>query len=151
MKEASSSEAMPKTFSYKTHAENNSLYNTPPVYAIYGVGLVLKWVEEQGGVGILEKRNQKKARLLYEALDEFPHIYDPTVTEKGDRSIVNVTFRLRDALQEKKFLEGAILRKMVGLEGHRAVGGFRASMYNAFPTEDAEVFAEYLRGFARHI
>jgi len=140
---------LPAMLSYRVHAKAGSLYNTPPVVAIYIVGLVLAWIEEQGGVGALEAVNRQKAQAVYEALDEFPDVYEPTVKAKEDRSIMNVTFRLRDPSREQEFLQGAADRQMVGLKGHRSVGGFRASMYNAFPLEGALALADYLREFAR--
>jgi phosphoserine aminotransferase len=133
---------------YKTHAKSDSMYNTPPVFPVYVVGLVLKWVAEQGGLAAIEQRNREKAGLVYAALDEFPDVYDPAVTEKSDRSLMNVTFRLRNSERDKEFLAGAEARKMSGLKGHRSVGGFRASIYNAFPREGCEALASYLREFA---
>lgn len=138
----------PVILNYKTHAKADSLYNTPPAFAIYVVGLVLKWIEEQGGVSALEQRNREKAALIYNALDEYPEVYDPAVTEKADRSLMNVTFRLRNAELEKAFLAGAQAREMDGLKGHRSVGGFRASIYNAFPAEGCRALADYLHEFA---
>ena len=90
------------------------------------VGLVLKWVEAQGGVAALDKRNRERAGRIYAALDAYPQVYDPAVTQKEDRSYMNVTFRLRDSTGEKEFLAGAQAAGMDGLKGHRAVGGFRA-------------------------
>jgi phosphoserine aminotransferase len=140
---------LPSMLSYKIHAKNNSLYNTPPVFGVYVVGLVLKWVEEQGGLKAMEANNRKKADLIYSALDAHLDVYDPAVTVKEDRSIMNITFRLRDASREKEFLAGAVERGMEGLKGHRSVGGFRASIYNAFPLEGAEALTEYLVQFAK--
>ena len=139
---------MPAIFSYKTHAKADSLYNTPPVFPIYVVGLVLKWIEEQGGLTVVEARNREKAGLIYDALDAYPDFYDPAVGDKNDRSLMNVTFRLKNADLDKAFLAGAQERKMDGLKGHRSVGGFRASIYNAFPVEGCHALAEYLHQFA---
>ena len=139
---------IPSIFSYKTHAKADSLYNTPPVLPIYVVGLVLKWIESQGGLQAVEKRNREKAGLLYAALDALPETYEPTVTDKGDRSLMNVTFRLRNPERDKDFLAGAQARDMDGLKGHRSVGGFRASIYNAFPLEGCAALADYLKEFA---
>lgn len=133
--------------SYKTHAKADSLYNTPPAFAIYVVGLVLKWIEDQGGVQVVEARNREKAAIVYNALDEYPDFYEPAVTEKGDRSLMNITFRLKNSDLEKLFLSGAQERKMDGLKGHRSVGGFRASVYNAFPVEGCQALADYLHTF----
>jgi phosphoserine aminotransferase len=141
-------EDIPTILSYKTHAKSDSLYNTPPAFAIYVVGLVLKWVEEQGGVVALEARNREKAAIVYNALDETLDVYEPAVRDKADRSLMNVTFRLRNPDLEKTFLAGAEARGMSGLKGHRSVGGFRASIYNAFPVECCLDLADYLREFA---
>ena len=142
------SDDLPAMLSYKTHAKADSLYNTPPVFAIYVVGLVLKWVESQGGLAGMERRNREKAALIYNALDEYPNVYEPAVTDKADRSLMNVTFRLKNADLDKEFLDGAKARDMDGLKGHRAVGGFRASIYNAFPVEGCRALADYLHEFA---
>ncbi len=139
---------IPAILSYKTYAKADSLYNTPPVFPIYVVGLVLKWIEEQGGLAVVDKRNREKAALVYDALDANPEIYDPAVTDNKDRSLMNVTFRIRNTELEKPFLEGAKARKMDGLKGHRNVGGFRASIYNAFPLEGCKALADYLQEFA---
>ena len=119
-----------------------------PAFAIYVVGLVLKWIEEQGGLSVVEARNREKAALIYDALDAHPDFYDPAVTDKADRSLMNITFRLKNADLEKAFLAGAQERQMDGLKGHRSVGGFRASMYNAFPVEGCKALAEYIAEFA---
>jgi phosphoserine aminotransferase len=135
--------------SYKTHLKNDSLYNTPPAFPIYVVGLVLKWVEEQGGVAAIDKRNRARAGRIYEALDAYPDIYDPAVTQKEDRSVMNVTFRLRDASKEKDFLAAAQAASLDGLKGHRSVGGFRASIYNAMPEEGINALVDQIQKFAK--
>lgn len=142
------SEDVPAVLSYQTHARSDSLYNTPPAFPIYVVGLVFRWIEEQGGLREMERRNREKASVLYHALDELSDCYEPVVSDKADRSLMNVTFRLRDASHEKRFLAGAEERGLDGLKGHRAVGGFRASIYNAFPLEGCTALAEYLYEFA---
>lgn len=139
---------IPTILSYKTHAKADSLYNTPPAFAIYVVGLALKWVEEQGGIAALEARNKEKAALIYQELDEHPDVYEPAVSDKADRSLMNITFRLRNADLEKSFLAGAQEREMDGLKGHRNVGGIRASIYNAFPIEGCRALAAYMHEFA---
>lgn len=139
---------VPVILSYKTHAKANSLYNTPPVFAIYVMNLVLKWIEAQGGLKAIEANNRQKAALIYDALDAHPDVYEPTVTQKADRSLMNVTFRLKNTGWETAFLEGAKARRMDGLKGHRSVGGFRASIYNAFPLEGCQALADYLHAFA---
>jgi phosphoserine aminotransferase len=139
---------LPAILSYKTHAKNDSLYNTPAAFAVYVVGLVLKWIEDQGGLRTIEASNREKADLVYRALDAHPAVYEPAVTAASDRSLMNITFRLRDASREESFLAGAKTRGMHGLKGHRSVGGFRASIYNAFPIEGARALAEYVCEFA---
>ncbi len=135
--------------SYKTHAKNDSLYNTPPAFPIYVVGQVAKWVEEQGGIGVMGQKNVEKAGLVYDTLDAYPDFYDPAVTVKEDRSLMNITFRIKNADLEKAFLVGATEREMDGLKGHRSVGGFRASIYNAFPKEGCQALADYLHDFVK--
>jgi phosphoserine aminotransferase len=141
---------LPSMLSYKTFWTKDSLYNTPPCFAIYVVGLVAKWVQEQGGLKGMEKINREKAALLYSALDECGSFYQAAVTAKEDRSLMNVTFRMqpRYAELEKEFLNQAQAQGMDGLKGHRAVGGFRASIYNAFPTEGVKVLADFMRAFS---
>ncbi|HEX5323232.1 MAG TPA: 3-phosphoserine/phosphohydroxythreonine transaminase, partial [Capsulimonadaceae bacterium] len=142
---------VPTILSYKTYWEKDSLYNTPPCFAIYVVGLVAKWIEEQGGLAAVERKNREKAGLLYRTLDELSSFYVPTVTVKEDRSLMNVTFRLQPQNEtlEKDFLAGAKERNLDGLKGHRSVGGFRASIYNAFPLEGVRVLTDYLQEFAK--
>lgn len=135
-------------FSHKNYAKSDSLYNTPPVFAIYVLSLVMKWVEDQGGAAAVEAANRRKAALVYGALDSHPDAYEPTVTVPAQRSLMNLTFRLRDKGLEAEFLAGAATRGMEGLKGHRKVGGFRASMYNAFPESGAAALASYLHEFA---
>jgi len=135
--------------SYALQADKESLYNTPPVFPIYVVGLVLKWIQGEGGVAAIEKRNREKAGLIYGALDAAPAFYEPAVAEKADRSLMNITWRLKDASLEAEFLAEAKKREMDGLKGHRNVGGFRASVYNAFPAEGCAALADFLADFAR--
>ncbi|MCS6777673.1 MAG: 3-phosphoserine/phosphohydroxythreonine transaminase [Chloroherpetonaceae bacterium] len=141
------SDAVPAMLSYRVHAKAQSLYNTPPVFGVYVLCLVLRWIEEQGGLTVIEARNREKAGLVYAALDAHPEVYEPAVRVREDRSLMNVTFRLRRG-SEEAFLAGARERGMDGLKGHRSVGGFRASIYNAFPVEGCRVLAEYLHDFA---
>jgi phosphoserine aminotransferase len=145
----SATDEVPAILSYKTHLKNDSLYNTPPAFAIYTLGLVLKWVEEQGGVVALDKRNRERAAAIYNALDASPDVYDPAVTDKADRSCMNVTFRLRDASKEKEFLAGAEALSLDGLKGHRSVGGFRASIYNAMPQAGIDALVGHIQQFAK--
>src|SRR5262249_9180929 len=118
------------------------------VFPIYVMNLVLKWIDAQGGIAALEARNQEKAALIYDALDAAPSVYHPCVIEKADRSLMNITFRLADASLEAEFLASAKKREMDGLKGHRSVGGFRASVYNAFPREGCAALADLLADFA---
>ncbi len=135
--------------SYPVQAEKESLYNTPPVFAIHALNLVLKHVQAEGGVAEMEKRNREKAGLIYSALDASPELYRPTVAENGDRSLMNITFRLATEELEAEFLKESKTREMDGLKGHRNVGGIRASIYNAFPREGCVALAEFLADFAR--
>jgi len=139
---------LPKIYAYKTFLDNRSLYNTPPTFAIYVVGLVLKWIESEGGLEAIEARNKRKAATLYNALDELTPFYGPTVTNKADRSLMNVTWRLADESLEPELLAEAKKAGMDGLKGHRSVGGFRASIYNAFPEKGVQALADLLRDFA---
>ena len=139
---------IPAIFAYKTHRDAHSLYNTPPAFAIYVVGLVLKWVEAQGGLNAVEANNRAKAAILYSALDDLDAFFEPAVTEKADRSLMNVTWRLRDESLTADLLAEAKSLKLDGLKGHRSVGGFRASIYNAFPLQGVQVLADFLRDFA---
>ena len=139
---------LPKIYSYKTFLDNHSMFNTPPTFAIYVVGLVLKWIESEGGLEAIEIRNKRKAAILYSTLDELTPFYGPTVTNKADRSLMNVTWRLADETLETELLVEAKKAGMDGLKGHRSVGGFRASIYNAFPEKGVQALADLLRDFA---
>ena len=145
---AEGNQDIPKIYSYGTFLENRSLYNTPPTFAVYVVGLVLKWIEAEGGLEAIEARNKRKAAVLYNALDELTPFYQPTVTNKNDRSLMNVTWRLRDEALEPELLAEFKKADMDGLKGHRSVGGFRASIYNAFPEKGVQALADLLRDFA---
>jgi phosphoserine aminotransferase len=139
---------LPKIYSYSTFLESRSLYNTPPVFAVYVVGLVLKWIEAEGGLEAVESRNRRKAAILYHALDELTPFYRPTVTDRADRSLMNVTWRLADEALEGDLLAAFKAAGMTNLKGHRSVGGFRASIYNAFPEAGVRALADLLRDFA---
>ncbi len=134
--------------SYKTHAVGNSLYNTPPVFSIYASGLVLEWIKEQGGLAAVTQRNRAKASALYDAIDGSDGFYRCPV-DRSVRSMMNVVFRLKSEELEKTFLEEAGARGMLGLPGHRSVGGCRASLYNAMPIDGAKALAELMKDFAR--
>ncbi len=123
---------IPKIFQYRTHIENKSLYNTPPTFGIYLVRNVLAWLEEKGGLSAMETENRAKAAALYGAIDRHPSFYKCPV-EQGSRSFMNVVFRLPSEEQEEAFVKRAKAAGMVGLKGHRSVGGIRVSLYNAVP------------------
>ena len=139
---------LPPMLSYLVQADKQSLYNTPPVFNVYLLNLVLQWIQGEGGIGALDARNREKAGLIYDALDAFPDVYQPAVAVKADRSLMNLTFRLVDESKNGAFLAEAKKRDMDGLPGHRNVGGFRASVYNAFPREGCVALADLLREFA---
>ncbi|MGB9663990.1 MAG: 3-phosphoserine/phosphohydroxythreonine transaminase [Ignavibacteria bacterium] len=131
---------------YKIQAENNSLYNTPPVFGIYIVGLVAKWLLKLGGLEAIAKINDEKAKLIYDAIDNSNGFYRGHA-EKDSRSKMNITFRLPNEELEKKFVKEATEKGLVGLKGHRSVGGLRASVYNAFPIEGAKALVEFMKDF----
>ncbi|KAL1925576.1 uncharacterized protein VTP21DRAFT_459 [Calcarisporiella thermophila] len=137
----------PLMLDYKVAADNNSLYNTPPMFSIYMAGLVFEWLREQGGVKAMEERNERKARLLYETIDK-SSIYKCPVDSKA-RSRMNVCFRIGNEELEKAFVQGAAARGMIELKGHRSVGGIRVSAYNAMPEEGVQKLVEYMREFER--
>ena len=136
----------PSVMDYKQQADAGSMLNTPATYSLYVAGLVFKWLRQLGGLAEIERRNIAKARLLYEAIDA-GRFYDNPV-DPADRSRMNVPFRLPDERLDAPFLKGAEERGMVQLKGHRAVGGMRASLYNAMPLEGVERLAAYMREFA---
>ena len=147
---AGANEGVPTMFRYSTHVKNNSLYNTPPTFGIYVLNLVLQWVERSGGLAGMAERNERKAGLLYAAIDGSGGYYRGHA-EVGSRSRMNVTFRLPDEAKEKAFLAEATAAGMVGLAGHRSVGGLRASIYNAVPVEACQALASLMEDFAtRH-
>ncbi|HSG74622.1 MAG TPA: 3-phosphoserine/phosphohydroxythreonine transaminase [Burkholderiales bacterium] len=139
----------PTVMDYKLQADAGSMLNTPATYSIYIAGLVFKWLKQLGGLAEIERRNVAKARLLYEVIDGGSFYGNPV--DKADRSRMNVTFRLPDERLDAPFLKGAEERGLSQLKGHRAVGGMRASIYNAMPPEGVEQLAGYMREFAaRH-
>jgi len=137
----------PSVMDYKLQADADSMLNTPPTYSMYIAGLVFKWVKQQGGLAVLEKRNIEKARLLYDFLDASSFFQNPVAKE--DRSRMNVPFTLKDAKLDEEFLKGAAKEGMVQLKGHRSVGGMRASIYNAMPIEGVRKLVEYMRHFEK--
>jgi len=141
-------QALPKTpvmLDYKTHAENESMYNTPPTYGIYIAGLVFQWLKQQGGLAAMEKHNREKAALLYAFLDQSQFFVSPVA--KADRSQMNVPFTLKKAELDEEFLKGAKARGMIQLKGHRSVGGMRASIYNAMPVDGVRALVDYMKEF----
>jgi phosphoserine aminotransferase len=140
----------PSAFNYKMVADNGSMYNTPPTYAIYMAGLVFKWLKAQSengvtGVAAMELRNTAKAKLLYDYLDQ-SQLYENRV-EKSFRSRMNVPFYLKDESRNDAFLAGAKARGLLQLKGHKSVGGMRASIYNAIPLEGVMALVSYLKDF----
>jgi phosphoserine aminotransferase len=139
---------VPTYLKYKTHADNNSLYNTPPVFGIYFVALVLDWIKDQGGLVEIEKRNLEKGRLLYGAIDESGGFFRGTA-DRDSRSLMNVTFRLPSEELEATFVADAKKAGMVGLKGHRSVGGMRASIYNATGVDQVKTLVAFMKEFQR--
>jgi phosphoserine aminotransferase len=139
-------ESLPSILTYQVHAKNRSLYNTPPVYSIYLLNLVLQWVEEQGGVKELEVKNKKKAERIYNAIDSSDGFYKGYATPES-RSHMNITFTLSDPELEKRFIKESEESGIFGLKGHRSVGGFRASIYNAVPEKSCEKLADFMLHF----
>jgi phosphoserine aminotransferase len=137
--------AIPTMMDYRNHIENGSMLNTPPVFAVYVCMLTLRWLKNNGGILAIEKNNHKKAKLLYDTIDNYP-IYKGTVA-KEDRSKMNACF-VMDAELEKEFALIAEKENLVGIKGHRTVGGFRISMYNALPYESVVVLTDIMKDFA---
>jgi phosphoserine aminotransferase len=139
--------SLPVMLSYAVHAENGSLYNTPPVFAIYMLGLVMRWLLGQGGLEPLARANERKAAKLYAEIDR-TGFYRGTA-QKDSRSLMNVTFRLPSEELEKQFVKEAEKEGLDGLKGHRSVGGIRASIYNAFPEAGVDALADFMKEFER--
>jgi phosphoserine aminotransferase len=141
--------ACPSAFDYKLQAEADSMFNTPPTYAIYIAGLVFKYIKERGGLKAMEEHNRAKAKVLYDYLDASKFFRNPVAPE--DRSLMNVPFKLKDEALDDAFLKGAQARGMIQLKGHRSVGGMRASIYNAMPVEGVKALVAYMKEFeAQH-
>jgi phosphoserine aminotransferase len=139
----------PSVMDYKLQADADSMLNTPATYAIYIAGLVFKWLKQLGGLPAIEKKNIEKAGVLYDVLDHSHFFHNPVAKE--DRSRMNIPFTLKNSSLDDAFLKGAAERGMVQLKGHRAVGGMRASIYNAMPLEGVQRLAAYMKAFeARH-
>jgi phosphoserine aminotransferase len=140
------SRPIPTIMDYRNHIEAGSLLNTPPVFAIYVCMLTLRWLKSQGGVAAIEKINNAKAKLFYDGLDSLP-IFKGTVA-KEDRSKMNACFVMEDDNLEKSFLDLCKQENMIGVKGHRLVGGFRVSMYNALPIESVKALSDLMKYFA---
>jgi len=145
---ARSPASLPTMLNYNTHVKERSLYNTPPVFVIYMLGLVAKWLLEQGGLDAIGRRNAAKAKLLYDAIDGSEGFYRPHA-KSDSRSLMNVTFRLPDEDLEKSFVAEATKNGLDGLKGHRSVGGIRASIYNAFPPAGVQALVSFMKDFQR--
>jgi phosphoserine aminotransferase len=141
-------DSLPGYLNYKNHAEADSMWNTPPTFAVYALGLVCEWLEKDvGGLNKMLDINGRKAKTLYDVVDAYPEFYIAHA-QKDSRSLMNVTFKFTDEAIEKKFLEGAKALHLDSLAGHRSVGGIRASIYNAMPMSGVESLASYMRDFA---
>ncbi len=138
----------PSVFDYKIHADNGSMYNTPPTYAWYIAGLVFEWVKKQGGLAAMAKRNERKAQKLYGYIDSSGGYYKNPV-EKHSRSWMNVPFTLKDDKLDEPFLKGAKAAGLMQLKGHRSVGGMRASIYNAMPEAGIDALIAHMQDFMR--
>jgi phosphoserine aminotransferase len=140
-------EGLATMMDYQTHIQKDSAFNTPPTFAIYVIGKVLKWIEDNGGVSGMQKRNEEKAGYIYDILDN-SDFYRGTVV-KEDRSMMNIPFRLPTEELEKKFIAEAAEHDLLTLKGHRSVGGCRASLYNSLPMEAARKLAEFMQEFEK--
>ncbi len=136
---------VPTMLRYETHVKKDSMHNTPPVFPIYVVDKVMEWLQEQGGVEAMAEKNEKKADLVYDVIDEDD--FYRGAAHPNSRSKINITFRLPSEELEEKFVAEAEAAEMIGLKGHRTVGGCRASMYNSLPVDAAETLAEFMRDF----
>jgi phosphoserine aminotransferase len=142
-----SPQSLPAMLDYNTHVKAKSAFNTPPVFAVYILGLVLKWLMDQGGLAQMARRNREKAQLLYDVMDASEFYRGHALSEH--RSMMNVTFRLPTEDLEQEFVSEAAAAGMMELKGHRSVGGIRASIYNAMPREGVESLASFMKEFER--
>jgi phosphoserine aminotransferase len=138
----------PTMLDYKIHADNGSMYNTPPTYGIYISGLVFQWLKRNGGVAAMEKVNIAKAKLLYDVIDASNGFYNCPVA-KSDRSRMNVPFTLKNAALDGEFLKQSEAHGMLQLKGHRSVGGMRASIYNAMSLQGVQALAGFMQDFCK--
>jgi phosphoserine aminotransferase len=143
--------AIPTMLDYQTHIEKESMFNTPPVGAIYTSLMTLRWYKEQGGIGAMYKKNVDKAKVLYSEIDR-NKLFQPTIANEDDRSIMNVPFVMNPEHKdlESNFLEFATSKGMTGIKGHRSVGGFRASIYNAMPIESIQALIDCMQEFEKN-
>lgn len=139
---------IPTMLDYRTHIKSESMFNTPPVVAVFAAQQTLTWLKDLGGVQVMQKRNIEKAKILYDEIER-NKLFVPTVTDPEDRSFMNICFVMAEKYKdlEKEFAEFAKSRGMVGIEGHRSVGGFRASTYNALPKESVEALVNVMKEF----
>ncbi len=133
---------------YQIHSDKGSSFNTPPVFPIYAAMLTFRWLKKNGGVSAMVAHNEAKAKLMYDEIDANP-LFTGVVTDKADRSVMNATFAIKDKNLEAPFLEACKAAGCEGVKGHRSVGGFRASMYNAMPIESVQVLVDVMRDFAK--
>lgn len=138
-------ETTPTMMNYQTHVDNGSMFNTPPTYAIYIMGLVFQWLKKNGGIDAIEKVNREKAKILYDFLDS-SSLFKGTVAVK-DRSLMNVPFVTGNEETDAAFIKEAAAAGFVNLKGHRSVGGMRASIYNAMPTEGVRALVDFMKAF----
>ena len=138
-------ENIPVLMEYNTIADNDSMYNTPPTFSIYVLGLMLEWIDSLGGLEVMQKRNEEKAKLLYDYLDQsdFYHVH----SDKDNRSFMNVTFTCPNKDLDAKFVKESIAAGMSNLKGHRSVGGIRASIYNAMPLDGVQTLLDFMKKF----
>ena len=139
-------ENLPTMLRYQTYAKHNSLYNTPPVFSVYVMGKVLKWIKANGGLAGMALHNETKAKLIYDIIDNFPDFFKGHA-HKDSRSLMNITFRLPSEELEAKFVKEATAQGMIGLKGHRSVGGLRASVYNGMPESGCQALADFMVEF----
>jgi phosphoserine aminotransferase len=139
---------IPTMLDYRTHIKAESMFNTPPVFTVFAANQTLKWLKELGGVKAIQKKNIEKAKLLYDEIDR-NKLFVPTIKDPDDRSLMNICFVMSDNYKEleKPFAEFAKSKGMVGIEGHRSVGGFRASTYNALPIESVKALVDAMKEF----
>ncbi len=143
-----SKETIPTMINYNTHAQKNSMFNTPPCFAVYILKMVLEWIENNGGLDTIEEVNRKKASYIYEVIDKSSGFFKGH-SEKESRSMMNITFTMENSDLEEKFVAEANSKGLIGLKGHRSVGGLRASIYNAMTVEGCRVLADFMEEFQK--